>query len=173
MSTEAEGKSASPSGFNKKVYRKLDSSPISKNTVSDSLSSLKQSSSKKIISTSSRNGLREDFKKMFLPLLIDIFELRQMIENYKVQSENPSFTSFSKVTKTPREILTRLEQLQQEIEESQRWCEGVILQIAKGIKEAKEALDEELCKEDQASHSSEKKVKRKKKFSFWKKILKK
>ena len=71
----------------------------------------------------------------FLPLLIDVFELRQMIDNYKSNSSES-------IEKSPQQILERLEELQGDIEETQRWCDGVILQIAKGIKEAKDALDE-------------------------------
>ena len=41
---------------------------------------------------------------------------------------------------SPEEILQKLTLLQEDIEESRRWCEGVIVQIEKGIAEAKEAL---------------------------------
>ena len=60
---------------------------------------------------------------------------RQMIDNYK---SDPSEGG----EKSPQQILKRLEVLQGDIEETQRWCDGVILQIAKGIEEAKEALGE-------------------------------
>lgn len=117
--------------FKKKVYRKLDASPLSE---SISLSPIKQREKpKKIIPSTATQGLREKFKKTFLPLLIDVFELRKMIDNYK------SNTGES-IEKSPQQILERLEELQGDIEETQRWCDGVILQIAKGIKEAKETL---------------------------------
>lgn len=64
-----------------------------------------------------------------------------MIETYKMQKNSPELECIGKVSKTPQEILSHLEQLQQDIEESQRWSNGVILQIAKGIDEAKEALE--------------------------------
>ena len=124
-----------PPEFRKKVYKKLDSSPLSQTIPSFS----QKPSEKKIILTSATKGLREEFKKTFLPLLIDIFELRQMIDNHKSQKESPS-VPLGKVSKSPREILEQLEQRQKDIEEAQRWCDGVILQIAKGIEEAKEAL---------------------------------
>ena len=85
--------------------------------------------------------MREEFKKTFLPLLIDVFELRQMIENHKIRSHTPFQFPIDKISKTPHEILEQLQLLQGEIEESQKWCEGVILQISKGIAEAKEALE--------------------------------
>ncbi len=122
--------------FHKKVYTKLDASPFSENIKINSETG-KSESNKKIIPSSPLSGMREEFKKTFLPLLIDIFELRQMIDNYKSQASIP----FQKEAKSPKEILERLEIMQTEIEESQRWCEGVILQIAKGIQEAKEALE--------------------------------
>ena len=116
------------------VYRKLDSSPLSE---SISLSSIApKSKPKKIIPSTATKGLREKFKLTFLPLLIEVFELRQMIDNYKSDAS-------THIEKSPQQILERLEELQRGIEETQRWCDGVILQIAKGIAEAKETLGEE------------------------------
>lgn len=126
------------SKFHKKVYRKLDSSPLSESITLSKPPS--DSEPKKIIPTTATKGLREDFKKTFLPLLIDVFELRQMIDNYKTQMQSNETVNIEMISKSPQEILERLEQLQNDIEESQRWCDGVILQIAKGIEEAKEAL---------------------------------
>lgn len=125
--------------FRKKVYSRLESSPL--DHIMPSTSFYRDSSSKKIIPSLATKGLREDFKKTFLPLLIDVFELRQMIENHKSQMESPTPLPMGKETQSPREILKRLEQLQNDIEETKRWCEGVILQIAKGTQEAKEALE--------------------------------
>jgi hypothetical protein len=122
----------------KKTYSHLRDSPFSSH-FKPSLTS--QESKKKIIPTAAHSGLREDYKKIFLPLLIDIFELRQMIDTYKVQQQSPKLRYFGKVSKTPQEILLQLQHMQLDIEESQRWCEGVILQISKGIQEAKEALE--------------------------------
>ena len=75
---------------------------------------------------------------MFLPLLIDVFELRQKVQNISRGAKLPF--GFKKESGCPQEILTRLTELQDDIEESKRWCEGVIMQIEKGVKEAKEAL---------------------------------
>ncbi len=101
--------------FRKKVYTKIynPSSAENRGTI------------KKIIPSSKQSGVREEFKRVFLPLLIDIFELRHKLRN----KASP-----------PKEILKRLTELQNDIEESRRWCEGVILQISKGIEEAKIAL---------------------------------
>jgi hypothetical protein len=126
--------------FRKKVYRKLDTSPLSESIPPPS-SFASPDSAKKIIPSSATKGLREDFKKTFLPLLIDVFELRQMIETYKSEKETKTPFPMGKITLSPHEILEQLEQLQNDIEETQRWCDGVILQIAKGIQEAKEALE--------------------------------
>lgn len=128
------------SNFKKKVYRKLDASPLSESITLSQMSTPKEEP-KKIIPSMATQGVREKFKKTFLPLLIEIFELRQSIDNYKTELQTQSISTEG-ATKTPQEILSRLEQLQKDIEESQRWCDGVILQIAKGIEEAKEALGE-------------------------------
>ena len=126
--------------FHKKVYRKLDTSPLAGSIKPAPSHSTKNGASQKNIApTHAISGLREEFKKTFLPLLIDIFELRQMIENHKAQREMP-LLPMEKLSKSPQEILDRLEKLQKEIEESQRWCDGVILQISKGIEDAKETL---------------------------------
>ena len=125
--------------FKKKVYRKLDASPLSESISLNKLAS--HGEPKKIIPSLATKGVREKFKKTFLPLLIEIFELRQSIDNYKTELQTNSAFPDENNSKSPQEILERLEQLQTDIEESQRWCDGVILQIAKGINEAKDALD--------------------------------
>jgi hypothetical protein len=135
--------------FQKKTYCKLSNSPIGKSFSSESITGFsKFPSKKKIVPSSTTKGLREEFKKTFLPLLIDIFELRQAIDTHKAAAE--SVFPIGKITKSPEEILKRLEQLQNEIEESQRWCEGIILQIAKGIQEAKEILSLLKSKNDES-----------------------
>ena len=139
METKIEVTKHTSSTFQKRVYRKLDSSPLSPSIPPPSLIS-QEKPTKKIIPSSASRGLREDFKKTFLPLFIEIFELRQMIDTYRSQIETEAPISLGKVTKSPQEILEHLEMLQKEIEESTRWCNGVILQIAKGIEEAKETM---------------------------------
>lgn len=95
--------------------------------------------------------LRETFKKTFLPLLTDVFELRQMIENHTMRTS----LLFTRKIEAPEHVLHKLEQMKCEMEESRRWCEGVILQISRGIEEAEQA-----CKPTQ-------------KRSLWKKLLRK
>ncbi|MBM3193819.1 MAG: hypothetical protein FJZ59_06290 [Chlamydiae bacterium] len=116
--------------FHKKVYASIYKP--------SNLDAEKKQTLKKIIPSTKIGGLREDFKKIFLPLLIDIFELRQQVQNYKQGLKTP-FRANDKPS-CPKEILARLTELQEGIGESRRWCEGVILQIAKGIDDAKEAL---------------------------------
>ncbi|MBM3200994.1 MAG: hypothetical protein FJZ56_01130 [Chlamydiae bacterium] len=120
--------------FHKKVYTRLD--PFSLGVDPHSFARPVDEPVKKIISTPKRQSTREDFKKTFLPLLIEVFELRQMIKGHQIR--NPLET----VTKSPQEIVKQLQLLQNEIEESQKWCEGIILQISKAIDEAKTALAE-------------------------------
>jgi hypothetical protein len=93
---------------------------------------------KKIVPSTKISGIREEFKKVFLPLLIDVFELRRSAQNYKIKTKSSILNSSKPAD--PEEILKKLQELQMDIEESRRWCEGVILQIQKGIDEAKEAL---------------------------------
>lgn len=153
----------------KKIYSQLFSSPFAEH--------LKPSSSpffghKKIVPTIAHSNMREDFKKLFLPLLIDIFELRQMLNNYKIRIEHPDLYPFEKNEKKPSEIMQQLRQIQLEIEESQRWCHGVIVQITKGIAEAQETLqklEKEHSKKEALSTSSFKSFITKCKELLWKK----
>lgn len=146
-----------------KKYSKLKSSSLFHFFNSSSQSE----SPKKLVATKAQPGLREDFKKTFLPLFIEVFELRQMIETYKTHKTSPELSYFGKVSKTPQEILKQLKQLQNDIEESQRWCSGIILQISKGLSEAKEAL-ELLESRQEKSFSSQSPPK----TGFFKKLLK-
>ena len=128
--------------FQKKVYTRLSSSDISALFSKESLNSLQEPvKPKKIIATSVSHTLREEFKKTFLLLLIEVFELRQTIQNFKNPNNFSPFPS-NKPPTSPNEILKRLEVLQNEIEETKRWCEGVVLQISKGVQEAREALQD-------------------------------
>jgi len=134
---------SSPTHFKKKTYTQIDPASC-KHSIN-----LKppQSSSKKIVATNTLKGLREEFKRTFLPMLIDVFELRQMVESAKLEKEGFPFVSPGK---SPQEILERLTGMQESILETQRWCEGVIGQIAKGIEEATEAMEllKEVSKEE-------------------------
>lgn len=121
---------------------------------------------KKIVPTSKISGLREEFKKTFLPLLIDVFELRQMMASHRSSAKSHLPFDIHAPRKSPREILCRLEELQKEIEESQRWCEGVVHQISKGIEETKEALQFIENSPEIASRQSEEKGK-----GFWAHLL--
>ena len=100
-----------------------------------------QPTEKKIITTRTQSSLRELFKKTFLPLLIDISELRLMLEDCKLQKTSGRLFQLDSLDKSPEDILKRLEQLQDDITETRRWCEGVISQIDRGIDETKELLD--------------------------------
>jgi hypothetical protein len=119
--------------FKKKVYRKLDASPLSGNIIPTMQSS--KEPPKKIVPSTEGMGLREKFKKTFLPLLIEVFELRQMIDNYELGA-------MKTVEKSPEEIINHLEELQKNIEEIERWSEGVSSQIKKGLEAAREIFGE-------------------------------
>lgn len=58
-----------------------------------------------------------------------------MIDNYKSGAVET-------IEQSPEEIVNHLEDLQKNIEEIQRWSEGVCVQIGKGIEEARETFGE-------------------------------
>ncbi|MDN3508621.1 MAG: hypothetical protein P0S93_01095 [Candidatus Neptunochlamydia sp.] len=68
---------------------------------------------KKIIPSIATKSLRYNFKKTFLPLLIHLFELRQVLDNYKSNLTGD-------IEKPPQQILERLKELRGDIEETQR-----------------------------------------------------
>ena len=116
--------------FRKKVYTTMYT-PTSFNS-----QKTKGTSLKKILPSPKMESVKKELKKMFLPLFIDIFELRQRIQNYKTTSP---FSSRNE--KSPKEILEHLTFLKNDIEEAQRWCEGIVLQIVKSVEEAKKVLN--------------------------------
>ncbi|MCH9613036.1 MAG: hypothetical protein S4CHLAM102_15380 [Chlamydiia bacterium] len=130
--------------FTKKVYSAHFSNPLSDSIKSQSIASFKGREShtdKKIRPTEAVAGLREEFKKAFLPLFVDMFELKQKIERYK-SSQSPFVTEEQRSTQTPQEIIRRLNHLKDDIEESKKWCEGMVLEVSKAIEEATTALGE-------------------------------
>ena len=145
-----------------KTYSHISQSPFSEHLRPGSI----PQGSKKIIPSVARHSLREDFKKTFLPLLIDIFELRQMLETIRLTRQSPEFRSFGKISKSPQEIVFQLTSMQQEIEEAQRWGDGVVSQISKGIEEAQETLHLLKMLDKQNPHSTTIAL------SWWKHIFK-
>ena len=113
---------------------------ILKTLASASLGKQAEAPKKKIIPSSAHSSLREQFKKIFLPLLIDISELRLKLENYKLDRTSGRVLPANQEEMSPEEILNKLKSLQDDIEESRRWCEGVISQIERGISETKDLL---------------------------------
>ena len=118
----------------------MDDTSKLKALASHSLGRQSTEPSKKIVVGRPQSNLREQFKKTFLPLLIDISELRLMLENYKLQKTSGRIFKMEQMDKSPQQILEKLEDLQSDIEETRRWCEGVISQIERGIDETKELL---------------------------------
>lgn len=145
-----------PDHFKKKHYKRLKTSPLKSSIGSHTISSLgkQEPANKKIIATKASKSLREAYKELFLPLLIDVFQLRQIISNHKTLKQEE--ITLGKVNKSPQEVLEKLKQMQQDIEESKRWCDGVILQIERGIADAKETL--ELIEEGRKKTGSGKKL---------------
>ena len=115
----------------KKIYSKLTVSPL-RGAVEVSTDS---SSTKKIVATKFVSRLQEEFKQTFVPLLIEVFKLRQLTENYQREKEGDPFVT--QLTKSPEEILRHLEEMKETIEEAKRWHEGVLSQVSRGIEETK------------------------------------
>lgn len=113
---------------------------ILKTLASASLGAQAEAPKKKIIPSSAHSNLREQFKKIFLPLLIDISELRLKLENYKLDRTSGRVLPANREKMSPEEILAKLKSLQGDVEESRRWCEGIISQIERGIAETKDLL---------------------------------
>jgi hypothetical protein len=139
--------------FQKKVYTRLSKSDLASLNPKESINQLTDSlSQKKIIATTIGNNIREEFKKNFVPLLIEVFELRQSINNYKNQQDHPF--SLNQTPNSLKEITNRLEILQKEIEETKRWCESVSLQIAKGLQEATNSENQSYISEKKDSFTN-------------------
>jgi hypothetical protein len=115
----------------KKIYSKLTISPL-RGAIEVSTDS---SSTKKIIATKFVSRLQEEFKQTFVPLLIEVFKLRQVIETYQRAKEGDPFAT--QLTTSPEDILRHLEEMQETIEEAKRWQEGVLSQVVRGIEETK------------------------------------
>ncbi len=128
------------SKFYKKIFSQIDAGSTPIKSISPNTYEHESSPTKKIIPTLAVGGLREKFKETFIPLFIEVFELRQMIENFHAQEMIPNTFVLGKKNKSPQEILSQLEDIQKNIEESRRWHEGMILQIEKAIREAKDIL---------------------------------
>lgn len=92
--------------------------------------------SKKIVATKVTKDLLEIHRDTFLPLLIEVFELRQMLGTYKLQQESPEVRHFGKMPQSPEEILKRLEEIHGDINETLMWCSGALKQVNKTIEEA-------------------------------------
>jgi hypothetical protein len=98
---------------------------------------------KKIIATKVKKDLRETFRKTFLPLLIDVFELKQMVSTYKLHKESPELRYLGKVQKKPTEVLKELEEMHNDVEETLLWCNGVMKQVSKAMQEAKQVIEDD------------------------------
>ena len=125
----------SPPPLRKKIYSKLTTSPL-RGTIEVSVDA---SSSKKIIAKKFVSRLQEEFKQTFVPLLIEVFKLRQLIETHQRKKEGDPFVS--PLTTPPEEILKQLEEMQATLEEAKRWHEGVLSQVARGIEETKAIIE--------------------------------
>jgi uncharacterized small protein (DUF1192 family) len=124
--------------YQKKIYTRLSKSDLSSLNPKEALNPLQEPmKQKKIVATTISQNIREEFKKTFVPILVEVFELRQQITNHLNQDDGNQL--FSHSTLSINEITARLNLLKKEIEETKRWCEGVQLQIEKGLIEAQKS----------------------------------
>lgn len=137
--------SHSAATFHKKVFTRLNTSSCPIEALTSMHAQENVLPHKKIVASIATGHLREDFKKTFLPLLVDVFELRQMICSHLEEKLMEEWEG--KKLKSPEEILRDLESLQKDVEETLRWCNGVSLQIAKGIEETKALMASPIKKE--------------------------
>lgn len=93
--------------------------------------------SKKLVAARIENSIRIVLQRTFVPLLIEIFELRQAIDNLYLKKQDPKNLLCEKMVKTPEEILSRLEEIRENVAETLRWSEGLMLQIEKNLEEIK------------------------------------
>lgn len=127
-----------PLNYQKKVFTRLIHSDLSAINPQKTLHAFQSPApNKKIVATSLSHRVREQFKKTFVPLLIEVFELRQQLSNIDYGSASP-FTASSPLS--VEEIHAKLQRLKKEIEETKRWCEGVELQIEKGLQDAQKLM---------------------------------
>ena len=125
-----------PDGFRKKVYTKLSVSELS-SKLSESIAHARSPSLRKITASEVTPSVRSKFKEIFLPLLIDIFELRQTTENYKNQLFSEELIHKAVLKQPPEEILQNLQSIQAQVLEAKNWCDSVLLQLSKATDEAK------------------------------------
>ena len=118
----------------KKIYSKLTVSPLR----GTACVSTDASSNKKIIATKLTSRLQEEFKQTFVPLLIEVFKLRQLTETYQRATEGDPF--ITQLTTSPEEILKQLEEMKETLEEAKRWHEGVLSQVTRGLEETRSLL---------------------------------
>jgi hypothetical protein len=127
-----------PLNYQKKVFTRLTHSDLSAINPQKTLHAFQSPPlNKKIVATSLSHHVREQFKKTFVPLLIEVFELRQQLSNIEHDNSSPFSTSS---TLCVDEITAKLQRLKKEIEETKRWCEGVELQIEKGLQDAQKLI---------------------------------
>lgn len=93
---------------------------------------------KKIVAARIENSIRTALQRTFVPLLIEIFEARQAIDILHMRKNEPELAAFEKIARTPEEIIERLVEIRENIEETLRWGEGLQRQVQKTLEEAKD-----------------------------------
>ena len=87
-------------------------------------------------------SLKEQFKRLFLPLLHDVLELRQCIDQLNLKAKNNVFTLTGCKNKTPEALLADLEILKEQIQDSINWHDSIYKQITNAITDVQKHHDE-------------------------------
>ena len=82
------------------------------------------------------NQLRGQIKKVMIPLLIKIFELKLAAQ----QAKTPPSRLQKKIHESPEEILNQLDQVESDLKLLHLWCISCQKQIEKARNEAEEAV---------------------------------
>lgn len=112
-------------------------------TSKKAISNTQVSSEKVICGSDSKHRSRH--RDVYFPLLIKIYSLQEQIHNIKSKT-HVAFPDQAGIKK-PLDIKEDLQHIIDEIEESQRWNEGVISQAKKSLQELQELLPEKRAEE--------------------------
>jgi hypothetical protein len=127
----------SSTDLSKKVYTRLkNTKPL------DQQCSVKLEN-RLILKAGPTSSLQEQFKKLFLPLLSDVLELRQCIDTLNLKAKNDLFKITGNKVKSNEELICELECLKDQIEESINWHSSIYKQIIEAIGEAKNNQENE------------------------------
>ncbi|OGN61282.1 MAG: hypothetical protein A3F09_01795 [Chlamydiae bacterium RIFCSPHIGHO2_12_FULL_49_11] len=124
----------------RKIYTKLPQAGSAFASTIQQANTASQNTKKISATQTPDKGLKHEYKKAFLPLLIEVYEMRQLLDNRKL-NRSTSLNLFADA-RSPEQVLEKFLMLQKDVEETKRWCDGALKQIEKGIMEARSLVNE-------------------------------